>query len=144
MGTAGATWTRAALGTGLALLTGVLLTGCGESGAKGGTTTASRAGSGTPSPSGSPSPEVTPPEDLCAQLVSYWSREALDQDSYGDYQSMGLSNGQYEILVKVVDAARAEEKRKGEEAAELLIDRRARELCAERYRDGAPSEGPWQ
>lgn len=57
---------------------------------------------------------------------------------------MGLSNGQYEILVKVVDAARAEEKRKGEEAAELLIDRRTRELCAERYRDGAPSGGPWQ
>lgn len=147
MGTAGATWTRAVLGTGLTLLTGVLLTGCGESGAEDGTTTASRTGSGTPSPSASPAdtpPEETPPEDLCAQLVSYWSREALDQDSYGDYQSMGLSNGQYEILMKVVDAARAEEKRKGEEAAEQLIDRRARELCAESYRDGDPSGGPWQ
>lgn len=142
MGTAGATWTRAVLGTGLTLLTGVLLTGCGESGAEDGTTTASRTGSGTPSPSASPAD--TPPEDLCAQLVSYWSREALDQDSYGDYQSMGLSNGQYEILMKVVDAARAEEKRKGEEAAEQLIDRRARELCAESYRDGDPSGGPWQ
>ncbi|MHA5053497.1 hypothetical protein [Streptomyces sp. SD15] len=145
MGTAGAPWTRAALGTGLTLLTFGLLTGCGESGVKDGaedgTTAAARSsartGSGTPSAS-------TPPEDLCARLVSYWSREALDQDSYGDYQSMGLSNGQYEILMKVVDAARAEEKRKGAEAAEQLIDRRARELCAERYRDGAPSGGPWQ
>ena len=134
-------------GIGLTLLTGGLVTGCGESGATGRAATrtgrprpaqtSARTDSGTPSPS-------TPPEDLCARLVAHWSREALDQDTYGDYQSMGLSNGQYEILMKVVDAARAEEKRKGEEAAEQLIDRRARELCAERYRDGAPSGGPWQ
>ncbi|MCE0444531.1 hypothetical protein LT493_01245 [Streptomyces tricolor] len=36
--------------------------------------------------------------DLCARLVSSWSRAVLDGDTYGDYQSMGLSHGQYEIL----------------------------------------------
>ncbi|MFI6337561.1 hypothetical protein [Streptomyces sp. NPDC050535] len=138
MRTAGAPWPRTALGfgIGLTLLTGGPLTGCGESGAEGAGSSA-RPGSAAPSAS-------TPPEDLCARLVSHWSREALGQDTYGDYQSMGLSNGQYEILMKVVDAARAERKRQGPEAAEQLIDRGSRDLCAERYRDGTPSGGPWQ
>lgn len=145
MRTAGTPWTRTALGfgIGLTLLTGGLITGCGESGA----TDTETAGAARTSPrpdSATPSPSSTPPEDLCARLVAHWSREALDQDTYGDYQSMGLSNGQYEILMKVVDAARAEQKREDTEAAEQLIDRQARELCAERYRDGAPSGGPWQ
>ncbi|MEV7339750.1 hypothetical protein [Streptomyces sp. NPDC093544] len=153
MRTAGTPWTRTALGfgIGLTLLTGGLVTACGESGATDGTnngttdgTTAGAAQTSAHPNSPTPSPSSTPPEDLCAQLVAHWSREALDQDTYGDYQSMGLSNGQYEILMKVVDAARAEKKRKDTEAAEQLIDRRARELCAERYRDGAPSGGPWQ
>ena len=94
-------------------------------------------------PDSAPPSPSTRPEDLCARLVAHWSREALDQDTYGDYQSMGLSNGQYEILMKVVDAARVEQKRRNTQAAEQLIDRRAHELCAERYRDGTPSGGPW-
>ncbi|MFC9848097.1 hypothetical protein ACFWFF_31015 [Streptomyces sp. NPDC060223] len=135
MRTAGTPLTRTALAFGLTLLTGgLLVTGCAETGATARETPASA----------TPSPSSTPPEDLCTQLVAHWSREALDQDTYGDYQSMGLSNGQYEILMKVVDAARAEEKRQGTEAAEQLIDRQARELCEQRYRDGSPSGGPWQ
>ncbi|UUU34649.1 hypothetical protein JIX56_35020 [Streptomyces sp. CA-210063] len=132
MATAGAPWPGAVLG--LALLTGVLVTGCAESGTTGG-------------PAGgrnSSSPSATPPEELCAKVVAYWSRETLDGDTYGDYQSMGLSNGQYEILREVVDAARAENKRRGADAAERLIDRRARAGCAEWYRAGGPGEGPWQ
>ncbi|WTZ81503.1 hypothetical protein OG747_10935 [Streptomyces sp. NBC_01384] len=136
MRTGGATRSRAALGLGLGvvLLTGGLLTGCGESG--------SRAGTGTSS--GSPSPSATPREDVCARIVAYWSRKVLDSNTYGDYQSMGLSNGQYEILRDVVDAARAEKKRNGAQAAERLIDRRARAGCEDWYRGGGPTAGPWQ
>lgn len=68
----------------------------------------------------------------------------LDDDSYGDYQSMGLSNAQYEILREVVDAARAEERRRGAQAANALIERRAGQECAQLYRTGSPAEGPWQ
>ncbi|MEU0646558.1 hypothetical protein [Streptomyces umbrinus] len=132
MGTGGAPWRGPVLA--LVLLTGALATGCGDSGPRGGAA-GTRAASGTPS--------ATPPEDLCARIVAHWSREVLDSDTYGDYQSMGLSNGQYEILMEVVDAARAEKKRSGEQAARELIDRAARERCTERYRDGNPTGGPW-
>jgi hypothetical protein len=133
------------VGLGLVLLTGGLLTGCGASGTKDARDTentsaaGSRVGSGTPS-----SPAATPPEDLCARIVSHWSREVLDESAYGDYQSMGLSNGQYAVLRAVVDAARAEKERDGREAAERLIGEEARTRCEELYRDGGPSGGPWQ
>ncbi|MDQ1039328.1 hypothetical protein QFZ75_005744 [Streptomyces sp. V3I8] len=142
MGTDGTFWRGPALG--LALLSGVLaggITGCGGSGAPGGAAGASWPDSD--GPASSPAATATPPGDVCARLVAYWSRKALDDGTYGDYQSMGLSNRQYEILTDVVEAARTERGRKGAEAAERLIDRTARERCAERYRDGNPSEGPW-
>ncbi|KUO22777.1 hypothetical protein [Streptomyces dysideae] len=125
-------------GLGLALLTGGLTTGCGGSGTKDAATGTGAAGSA------SPSSGATPPEDLCARIVAYWSREVLDDNTYGDYQSMGLSNGQYEILRDVVDAARAERRRNGDKAAEQLIDREARAGCEDWYRTGGPTDGPWQ
>ncbi|MFF9042143.1 hypothetical protein ACF090_42535 [Streptomyces sp. NPDC014892] len=137
MATGGAPWPGAVLGP--ALLIGVLVTGCaGAEKADGaaGPSTAARGG-------GSPSPSATPPEELCAKLVSHWSLEVLDGDTYGDYQSMGLSNGQYDILREVVDEARAEKKRAGATAARRLIERRARTGCEEWYRSGGPGEGPW-
>ncbi|GGX54378.1 hypothetical protein [Streptomyces minutiscleroticus] len=147
MTTAGASRPGAALGRrlGAALLTGGLVAGCGAADAPGGRATdapgprAGRAASGAP-----PSPSATPPQDLCARVVAYWSREALDGDTYGDYQSMGLSNGQYEILRAVVDAARPVRERDGREAAQRLVDREARRGCDAWYRDGGPGEGPWQ
>jgi hypothetical protein len=143
MTTGKAPWPGAAFGVrlGLVVLAGVLTAGCGESDPKGAaasTRDAVRTGSA------SPSPRATPPEDLCARLVAYWSRKVLDDDTYGDYQSMGLSNGQYEILRDVVDAARAEKQREGAQAAERLIDHRARAGCEDWYREGGPSAGPWQ
>ncbi|MFD9432505.1 hypothetical protein [Streptomyces sp. NPDC060002] len=121
-----------------ALLAGLLATGCAASGSAG--------ASGTPSPPPSPSPSAsaTSPEELCTRIVAHWSREILDSTTYGDYQSMGLSNGQYEILRTVVGAARTAKKRQGAEAADELIDREAAEGCADRYRSGTPTEGPWQ
>ncbi|MDX3669434.1 hypothetical protein [Streptomyces europaeiscabiei] len=134
---------RPAAVLGLALLTGVLATGCAPSGATGRPATAT-GGSTAPRGGGSPSPSATPPEELCAKLVAYWARETVDDDTYGDYQSMGLSNGQYDILREVVDAARAEKERAGSAAAERLIERRARADCRERYRSGGPGEEHWQ
>lgn len=133
MTTGGALRARTALL--LALLGVGGITGCADTGA--------RTPASSP-PAASPSPRATPPEELCTRLVAHWSREVLNGDTYGDYQSMGLSNGQYEILREVVDAARTEQERRGEQAALELIDRRAHEGCVEWYRTGGPSNGPWQ
>ncbi|MGA5116924.1 hypothetical protein [Streptomyces pseudogriseolus] len=89
---------------------------------------------------------MTSDVDLCVSIVVHWSREVLDGRGYGDYQSMGLSGGQYGILREVVDAGRAA-LRKGtatREGVGLLMRRQARERCAARYRDGRPTEGPWR
>ncbi|WP_189781795.1 hypothetical protein [Streptomyces capitiformicae] len=146
MATGGVRGWAAALGP--ALLIGALLTGCGQPGSTDGSGSTAGPGStdrsGNAGPTDSPSATATPPEELCTKVVAYWSRKTLDDDTYGDYQSMGLSNGQYEILRKVVDAARAEQKRAGTKAAERLIDRRTRAGCEEWYREGGPSNGPWQ
>ncbi|MER6981786.1 hypothetical protein [Streptomyces carpinensis] len=108
MGTQGAPRPGAtALGSwlGPVLLAGVLTAGCGGAAGAG-----HSAAPGTPPP---PSPRVTPREELCARIVAHWALRVLDGDTYGDYQSMGLSNGQYEILRRVVDAARSVRQRQG-------------------------------
>ena len=125
---------------GLALLAAGLAAGCGGAGARG---DAAGTRTGAESPSPSPSPSATAPAQLCTHLIGYWSRRTQTGETYGDYQSMGLSDGQYEILRKVVDAARVERKRADATAADRLIDRRARELCEERYLNGEPTGGPW-
>ncbi|MFF0591705.1 hypothetical protein [Streptomyces antibioticus] len=96
------------------------------------------------SPSSRTSPSPTPPEALCTRLVVHWAREILGSGTYGDYQSMGLSNGQYEILRSVVDEARLERKRRGADAADELIRREARTGCAAWYRSGGPGAGAWR
>lgn len=113
-------------------------TGCGR------TDGAGPGSGGAPTSSSSASASPTSDAELCARIVAYWSRKVLDSGTYGDYQSMGLSNGQYAILRDVVDAAQAAERHQGAAAADKLIDRQARRACAERYRHGTPSGGPWQ
>ncbi|KUN19170.1 hypothetical protein AQJ23_38185 [Streptomyces antibioticus] len=138
MRTGGAPALGAGVGVGVGFLAALLaLGGCGGSGSA----TTARAGATTTAATPA---TPTPPEDLCTRLVAHWSREVLDQNTYGDYQSMGLSNGQYDILIKVVDAARAEKKKQGAAAADQLIDRQARSGCVRWYRDGGPGKGPWQ
>jgi hypothetical protein len=152
------------LAAGLALPALLCATGCDRSGGPPrtvpartpalGTPTAGTPTAGSPtaaSPTaGSPkaaSPTIASPTsdvDLCTTLVAHWSHEVLGSGTYGDYQSMGLSNGQYEILRSVVDAARDVKRRQGTATAEELIDRQARRACTERYRHGAPGGGPWQ
>ncbi|MBQ1095788.1 hypothetical protein KBY55_06710 [Streptomyces sp. b94] len=85
------------------------------------------------------------PEELCTSAVGHWAHDILAGSTpYGDYQSMGLSNAQYDILRKVVDAAQAAKRDQGPRAAGELIDRQVRDSCAEHYRSGAPGDGPWQ
>ncbi|MEU6675366.1 hypothetical protein [Streptomyces sp. NPDC046853] len=93
----------------------------------------------------SPSPATTPPGDLCTALITKWGRQIYDsgEETYGDYQSMGLSNGQYMILRDALDLARAERERHGAAAGRTLLAREARERCEKRYRHGEPSGGPW-
>ncbi|MFG3290112.1 hypothetical protein ACGF3G_15085 [Streptomyces sp. NPDC048179] len=135
--------TALGLGLGLAL---ALLTACaGPDGRPGRPDPAPASPAPSTAPSASPAVASTVSDaELCATIVAHWSREVLDSGTYGDYQSMGLSNGQYEILRDVVDAARAARRGQGAAAADELIDRRARTACAERYRDGTPTGGPWQ
>lgn len=127
--------TVAGCGLALVLVAGGACAGCGspDSGSR---TAATRTAPASPS--------ATAPEALCARVVTYWSRKVLNSHTYGDYQTMGLSNGQYEILRDVVDAARVTKKRQGAAAADRLIVRRVRQGCLDWYRTGGPSNGPWQ
>ncbi|WP_055566310.1 MULTISPECIES: hypothetical protein [Streptomyces] len=114
-------------------LAAVVAAGCGSS------------GSGDSDAAPSPSTATTSPADLCTTIITKWARKIYDSGdkTYGDYQSMGLSNGQYMILRDVLDAARAERSRESATSGRELIDRQVRKRCAERYRDGGPSGGPW-
>ncbi|MFF4745446.1 hypothetical protein [Streptomyces sp. NPDC001268] len=104
-------------------------------------------GPGTaPRPSPSPSPRTTSPQELCTRLVTHWAHRLLADagGGYGDYQSMGLSNGQYEILRTALDAGRAEERSNGAVSARELMNRQVERSCTERYRGEGPTGGPWQ
>ncbi|MER6850956.1 hypothetical protein AB0A81_18060 [Streptomyces flaveolus] len=131
----------------LALLTAALATACGNSGPGGPrsatVTTGTGIGSGDTG-SSRPSPSPASGAELCVRVVAHWSREVLDGGTYGDYQSMGLSNRQYDILREVVDAARPVRREQGDRAADELIDRRTRARCAEHHGDGGAGKGPWR
>ena len=114
-------------------------------GALAGCRTTARSADAPPS-SRTPSPRTTSPEELCRYLIAHWAREVLhDRSGAGlDYQAMGLSGGQYDILRDVVGAARAAQSTQGPAAAAELIDHQAGQRCAERHREGAPTGAPWQ
>ncbi|MGV9876842.1 hypothetical protein ACWDUG_29805 [Streptomyces cellulosae] len=121
----------------LAVLTAALtMTGCAADGPH---------ASPTPPPfaSNTPSPEPTSDVGLCVSIVRHWSHEVLEGRGYGDYQSMGMSGGQYDILREVVDAARAA-RAQGATEVDTLMERQAREGCTAWYRSGGPGEGPWR
>ncbi|MGW5089424.1 hypothetical protein [Streptomyces coelicoflavus] len=131
----------------LALVMAVAAAGCGGRGGSGDPAGASTgtAHSAPMSPATSGPPRPPSRAELCVSAVGYWAHEMLDGGKpYGDYQSMGLSNRQYDILRQVVEAARAAKRTQGVRAAEELIGHQAREACAEGYRDGGPSHGPWR
>lgn len=117
-----------------ALPAGVRATGCATPDTPG--ATASARDGGTPSPS------AAPREAVGARLVTYGARKVPDGGPDGDHRSTGQSNGQYEMLRTVVDAARAESRRTRPRAADRPTERRARTGCASRYRSGGPGEEP--
>ncbi|PVC71628.1 hypothetical protein [Streptomyces sp. CS081A] len=92
-----------------------------------------------PAPTGghdAPTESASParsPEDICADLVSYWVKEALKGSSWAglDWEQKGLSNEQYEIHDEVLAAALAEERRAGRGSASAFADREARRRCEE-------------
>ncbi|MGW4201941.1 hypothetical protein [Streptomyces sp. NPDC004726] len=81
-----------------------------------------------------PTPQTTSLTDICVHLISYWAKETLKGGTWSglDWEQKGLSNEQYDIHEEVVAAARAEEKRRGRDAALALIDARTRQECAVR------------
>ncbi|MEU8759102.1 hypothetical protein [Streptomyces sp. NPDC048659] len=78
-----------------------------------------------------PAPRASSPADICANLVSYWVKEALKGSKWAglDWEQKGLSNEQYGIHDEVLLLARAEERRAGREAAFALADRESRRRC---------------
>ncbi|MGW0117343.1 hypothetical protein [Streptomyces sp. NPDC003327] len=86
---------------------------------------------GCDAPPEQPAPRVATPADICARLVSYWVREALEGSPWAglDWEQKGLSNEQYAIHDEVLLAARAEERRAGRTAAAELADRESRRRC---------------
>ncbi|MFI8444878.1 hypothetical protein ACIGKG_30010 [Streptomyces rochei] len=139
---------RALAALALTLPAGALATACGDSPADRRPSRA--AGEAAPTPPASASASASPrrplsPAELCTTAVRHWAREALDGATpYGDYQSMGLSDRQYGVLREVLADARAVRSEQGTRAARSLIDRQARARCAEAYREGAPTRGPWR
>ncbi|MCX4693935.1 hypothetical protein [Streptomyces sp. NBC_01408] len=132
--TAGA---AAALTTALALGITTLTLGCSPGAARAPAT-------GPPAPA----PHTTSSEELCVSLLTHWSGVLLDaepgQDPVGrDYQAMGLSGDQYDILRAVVASARTETQTRGRDAGRDLADRQIRLRCAERHRGGDPTGSPW-
>ncbi|MCX5196648.1 hypothetical protein OOK31_22605 [Streptomyces sp. NBC_00249] len=104
---------------------------------------------GTRTTPATPAPHTTTPQELCTALITHWAGVVLDggegQDAvHLDYQAMGLSGGQNEILRTVLDLARPVQRTQGRDAARALTAREASARCAERYRSGAPTGGPWQ
>ncbi|MFI6472555.1 hypothetical protein ACIBL5_20150 [Streptomyces sp. NPDC050516] len=99
----------------------------------------------SPSTLNSPSPHTTSPAELCTHLITYWAKQELDagQGSGLDYQEKGLSDGQNEILLATLAAAREERAAHGAAAGDRLIEQQAQRGCAERYRNGTPTTDPW-
>ncbi|WP_175407832.1 hypothetical protein [Streptomyces sp. TRM64462] len=98
----------------------------------------------TAAPANSPYPHTTSPTELCVSLLTHWAREELAGRAQGDYQQKALSNGQNEILLAVVEAARGERERAGPEAADRLAVAEIRRRCTERYEGGSPTTHPWR
>ncbi|WCN00781.1 hypothetical protein [Streptomyces sp. M92] len=136
----------ALLALALTLPTGALATACGNHRTTGvPSAAATEAAPPPPTPASASPRQALSPTELCTTAVRYWARRTLDGATpYGDYQSMGLSNRQYGILREVVDAARTAQRARGSGAAQTLIDRQAQARCTEQYRDGGPTDGPWQ
>ncbi|MFC0494191.1 hypothetical protein ACFFKE_04310 [Streptomyces mutabilis] len=85
------------------------------------------------------------PEELRTTAVRHWARELLDSATpCGDYQSISLCNRQYDITREVVNAARTAERDRGTRGAETVIGRQPRARCADPYRGGGPTQGPWR
>ncbi|MCB5183366.1 hypothetical protein [Streptomyces antimicrobicus] len=103
------------------------------------------AGPGATATPATPAPHSTSPQELCTSLITHWTAVILAGDPQAglDYQAMGLSGGQNEILRDIVAAARAEQRTGGPDAARALTAREAERRCADRYRSGTPTGGPW-
>ncbi|MEU4147585.1 hypothetical protein [Streptomyces parvulus] len=137
MGRGQALWPGAArrlLLTALSAVAAVTVAACGNS-------VDQVAGSGT----GTTPPKPPAPGEACVSGVGHWARALLDgAEPYGDYQSMGLSNRQYDILREVVAAAREAARDQGTRRARELMAQQVREACEKEYADGGPREGAWR
>jgi len=106
------------------LLVGLVLAGCGGGAAQGRDEAAA-------TPSKTPKTRV----QSCVESVDYWATEILKafRDPGYDYQHMGLSDAQYQMVREIVAMAKPVKERDGLPAALALVDREAQRRCQERY-----------
>jgi hypothetical protein len=111
-----------------ALLAAALLAGCSAQHAVSAASTSPSASSASPSPS----PSGVSLVDECASAISYWTGQALTPgpDQGYDYQEMGLSAAEYEILKAVILLARPVARQSGVPAAQTFAQRTATPRCA--------------
>ena len=91
----------------------------------------------TPSPTRS-SPSAA---EVCTNQVRYWSRTLLTEGAYqgGDYQHMGLSDAQNEVLRGVMAEAAPMAAAQGVDVAVAFATEQAGPRCEAAYADGGPT-----
>ncbi|MBS2966251.1 hypothetical protein KGA66_24615 [Actinocrinis puniceicyclus] len=121
--------TRQGRGGTALLLAAALCAGC-ASGAS------SAAGNGRGGAAGTPASakaaQPASPADECASAIAYWAGQALTPgaDQGYDYQEMGLSADEYQILLAVTALARPVARKSGLPAARAFARREALPRCA--------------
>ncbi len=89
--------------------------------------------SASPAPgTGSATTSAPSPTQECVSAIAYWAVQALTPgaDQGYDYQEMGLSAGEYKILLDLTARARPIAKQSGADAAQAFVRREALPRCA--------------
>ena len=78
---------------------------------------------------------------MCTTQVLYWSRTVLTEGPYkgGDYQHVGLSATQNEVLRAVLSLVAPIAAADGVEAAMVMAEQEAPVRCAGAYASGTPT-----
>ena len=93
-------------------------------------------GGAPPRPAALPttSSRLRTPAEACALQVGYWASELLDakSDKGYDYQEMGLTDADYQLVLAITGQARKVRRTAGRAEALAFVKREAQRRCASR------------